>query len=528
MALLWKHAAENGDVTEADHANLTQLHETGGFSYSPYHPAPPKESYVYSYAPDAFPGVKVNDSTHRLSDITAEDLAEHRRGIEGFLPEENHYQGAWADGDKVHLDLSYADPDHKTVYEAAKRNNQLSYYHMGTGVTYWVHPELDPKYQKGTEEYDPTHEDHTTDPKYQHRRDWRKAAKEESRRRHPGYRGSKNENPMGPHKNRWGQLVDGKGNASAVDGVDRCGCGSKNWDNDRCSGCNKKWDVTTTWNNRTLSSLRMAGLEPEFIEPGSTADRLLRQINPEPKPEPKGYATREFMTSGRPRDPKVVERQNMRDAMRPTLDKHGVAWPTLMEHLHSIMPDEGRQNKIRWAHQVLTHRPEVFDAIVAGLVSKKKNKNNSNLTSESSSNVDDSRPNPDCWHCRMDAHKVGDHSDLYVPECWGCQNDTHRAGEHEAAMDTGCFMCLMNNHHSNNHEDLSQEDCPNCEGDTHRRDKHEKKETLVPGCVNCEKYEHWRSHDEDPDPNCPDCINHGHVEGQHGIPVSSFTRRESE
>jgi hypothetical protein len=256
MALLWKSAAENGDVTEADHANLTKLHETGGFSYSPYHPAPSDESYVYSYAPDAFPGVRVNNSTHRLPDITTEDLAEHRRGIDGFLREKDHYQGAWADGDQVHLDLSYAHPDHKKVYEEAKKNNQLSYYHMGTGVTYWVHPELDPKYKEGTEEYDPTYEDHTTDPKYQERRDWTKAAKEESRRQHPGFKGSKDDNPMGPHKNRWGQLVDGKGNASAVDGIDRCGCGSKNWENDLCSGCNKKWDVTTTWNNRTLSSLK--------------------------------------------------------------------------------------------------------------------------------------------------------------------------------------------------------------------------------------------------------------------------------
>lgn len=70
---------------------------------------------------------------------------------------------------------------------------------------------------------------------------------------------AENENPLGSNRNRWGQWVDGKGNAKAAEGVDRCECGSKSWKDDTCNSCGTAWSPSASWNQRTLSSLRAVG-----------------------------------------------------------------------------------------------------------------------------------------------------------------------------------------------------------------------------------------------------------------------------
>ena len=107
---------------------------------------------------------------------------------------------------------------------------------------------------------------------------WVSSPKRESSRKT-----AESENPLGPNRNRWGQWTDSKGNANAADGIDRCECGSKNWDNDRCNNCDKKWDITTTWNNRTLSSLlKNAGLAHYPADVNDAFDHLTKVHGEDP------------------------------------------------------------------------------------------------------------------------------------------------------------------------------------------------------------------------------------------------------
>jgi hypothetical protein len=161
MALLWKNAVSQPSA--ADEANAQLLVNEGGFSFSPYHGYAPKNSFVFSvhhghYTPST------NELFDSVAEVTPERLAQHREIIDEHIRAPHWYQGAWHDPDtgKVHLDLSHATEDHRECYEQAKKHDQISYYDMGTGTTYYINPKSDPDCKTEAER----------DVKYSHLAEW--------------------------------------------------------------------------------------------------------------------------------------------------------------------------------------------------------------------------------------------------------------------------------------------------------------------------------------------------------------------
>jgi len=145
MSLLWKSAVNQ--PSEADVENAEKLRTEGGFSYSPYHGYAPEDSYVFSvhkghYTPST------NELFDSVDEVTPERLAQHRSIIDDHIRAPHWYQGAWHDPDtgNVHLDLSHATMDHRECHDEAKKHKQISYYHMGSGETYYLKPKSDPDY----------------------------------------------------------------------------------------------------------------------------------------------------------------------------------------------------------------------------------------------------------------------------------------------------------------------------------------------------------------------------------------------
>lgn len=80
------------------------------------------------------------------------------------------------------------------------------------------------------------------------------------------------------------KLADKHGNVEAEEGVDRCGCGAKYWENDRCVSCGEKfrpaeiededqWVVQAVWD--THSTLRI-----EVYNPGVWLVRAIKNLPP--------------------------------------------------------------------------------------------------------------------------------------------------------------------------------------------------------------------------------------------------------